>query len=229
MLKKTLLTFAFLIVITTFYGFNARYGVPVVSLDDNSTAYHNPLLREGDYVISAYDAIIRNISEREGHDWRLMSAIAYHESRFRADLVSHRGARGLMQIMPSVARQFRIPAERAAEPATNVWLANQLMSSIQNSLQLPAAMPERDRMAMVLASYNGGLGHVKDARRLARYYDENPDSWEVVARYLELVSEPEYYENEVVRCGRFTGSRFTLAYVDDVLGRYEKYCRMVAR
>lgn len=79
MLKKTLLTFAFLIVITTFYGFNARYGVPVVSLDSGATAYSNPLLREGDYVISAYDAIIRNISEREGNDWRLMSAVAYHE------------------------------------------------------------------------------------------------------------------------------------------------------
>lgn len=123
MLKKTLLTFAFLIVITTFYGFNARYGVPVVSLDSGATAYSNPLLREGDYVISAYDAIIRNISEREGNDWRLMSAVAYHESRFRADLVSRRGARGLMQIMPSVARQFRIPVERPWNPKSmSGWL-----------------------------------------------------------------------------------------------------------
>ena len=229
MLKKTLLTFAFLIVITTFYGFNARYGVPVVSLDSGATAYSNPLLREGDYVISAYDAIIRNISEREGNDWRLMSAVAYHESRFWADLVSRRGARGLMQIMPSVARQFRIPVERAVEPEINVWLANKLWASIEQSLRLPVGIPRQDRIAMILASYNGGLGHVKDARRLARYYGENPDSWEVVARYLVLISQPEYYNNEVVRCGRFTGSRFTLAYVDDVLGRYEKYCRMAER
>lgn len=229
MLKKTVLTFAFLTILTTFYGFNARYGVPVVSLDDDAAAYRNPLLREGDYAISAYDAIIRNISEREGNDWRLVSAIAYHESRFRSDLISHRGARGLMQIMPSVARYFDIPAERAAEPEINVWLANKLLTNISSSLQLPNDMPARDRMSMVLASYNGGVGHVKDARRLARFYGENPDSWEVVARYLTLVSEPEYYENEVVRCGRFTGSRFTLAYVDDVLGRYDKYCRTVAR
>ena len=38
--------------------------------------FGNSLLSDGDYVISAYDNIIRNISEKEGHDWRLMSAIA---------------------------------------------------------------------------------------------------------------------------------------------------------
>lgn len=229
MLKKTVLTFAFLTVLTTFYGFNARYGVPAVSLESDTTAYSNPLLREGDYVISAYDALIRNISEQEGNDWRLLSAIAYHESRFQADLVSRRGARGLMQIMPSVARNFSVPAEEASDPETNVWLANKLLTTISKSLRLPAETPERDRMSLMLAAYNGGIGHVKDARRLARHYGENPDSWEVVARYLTLEAEPEYYEHEVVQCGRFTGSRHTLAYVHNVLGRYDRYCRMVAR
>ena len=70
---------------------------------------------------------------------------------------------------------------------------------------------------------------MSDARRLARLHGENPDSWEVVARYLALKSEPEYYEHEAVRCGRFTGSRQTLAYVRDVMGRYDKYRRMTVR
>ena len=65
--------------------------------------------------------------------------------------------------------------------------------------------------------------------RLARLNGENPNSWEVVARYLTLKAEPEFYENEVVRCGRFTGSRQTLAYVNDVIGRYDRYCRIAGR
>ena len=44
-----------------------------------------------------------------------------------------------------------------------------------------------------------------------------------------LKAQPEYYENEVVKCGRFTGSRQTLAYVNDVIGRYDKYCRVAVR
>ena len=229
MLKKTVLTFAFLTVMTTFYGFNARYGVPAVPLENDSTAFGYPLLREGEYAISAYDELIRGISEQEGHDWRLLSAIAYHESRFQTDLVSRRGACGLMQIMPSVARNFSVPVAEAAEPEKNVWLANQLLTSITRSLRLPVTTPERDRLALVLAAYNSGIGHVRDARQLARFYGENPNSWEVVSRYLALEAEPEYYENDVVQCGRFTGSRYTQAYVQDVMHRYDRYCRMVAR
>ena len=229
MLKKTVLTFAFLTFMTSFYGFNARYGAEAADFDSDSTAFSNPLLREGDYVISAYDLLIRNISEQEGHDWRLLSAIAYHESRFQADLVSCQGARGLMQIMPSVARNFSVSAEEACDPETNVWLANKLLTAINQSLRLPADTPERDRMSLLLAAYNSGIGHVRDARRLASHFGENPDSWEVVSRYLKLEADPAYYEHEVVQCGRFTGSRYTLAYVDQVLGRYDRYCRMVAR
>ena len=51
----------------------------------------------------------------------------------------------------------------------------------------------------------------------------------MVARYLQLKAEPEYYQNEVVKCGRFTGSRRTLAYVKDVIGRYDTYCRIARR
>lgn len=230
MLKKTVLTFAFLTILTTFYGFNADFGTPVTDdvLIEEADAVHFPL-QTGEYVISAYDNIIRRISEEEGHDWRLMSAIAYHESRFTPDITSRSGARGLMQIMPSVARHFDVPKERLGDLQTNIWLANKLLSEIQKTLRLPAGVSEKDRMSLVLASYNSGIGHVSDARRLARANGEDPNSWEVVARYLQLKAQPEYYQNEVVKSGRFTGSRQTLAYVNDVMGRYDKYCRIAGR
>ena len=230
MLKKTVLTFAFLTILTTFYGFNAQFSAPATdnALDDLADM-DRALLPEGSYVISAYDNLIRNISEREGNDWRLMSAIAYHESRFTPDITSRSGARGLMQIMPSVARQFDVPAAEISDPETNIWLANKLLSKIMSTLRLPAGISEKDRMSLILASYNSGIGHVSDARRLARLNGENPNSWEVVARYLSLKADPEYYESEVVKCGRFTGSRQTLAYVNDVMGRYDRYCRIAGR
>ena len=172
---------------------------------------------------------MRRVRAREGNDWRLMSAIACHESRFTPDITSRSGARGLMQIMPSVARQFDVPVEEISDPETNVWLANRLLTEIESMLRLPESISETDRMSIVLASYNSGIGHVNDARRLARLNGEDPNSWEVVARYLQLKAEPEYYQNEVVKCGRFTGSRQTLAYVKDVIGRYDTYCRIARR
>ncbi|MEG0789534.1 MAG: transglycosylase SLT domain-containing protein [Alistipes sp.] len=230
MLKKVVLTFVFITILTTFYGFNANFAGS--SSDDarfEKMSNEHSLLPAGNYLISAYDNIFRNVSEKEGHDWRLMSAIAYHESRFTPNIVSRQGARGLMQIMPAVARQFNISREQIVNPETNVWIANQLMSKITKALQIPVGTSEMDRMSLVLASYNGGIGHVNDARRLATLHGENPNSWETVSRYLQLKADSAYYENEVVKCGKFTGSRQTIAYVDDVIGRYNKYCRMAKR
>jgi len=158
-----------------------------------------------------------------------MSAIAYHESRFSPDIVSKRGAAGLMQIMPAVARQFNVTGDRLLDPETNVRLAAQVLSKIDAGLHFAPGTPDDDRMSIILAAYNGGIGHVNDARRLARSHGENPDSWETVARYLALKALPEYYEQQEVRCGRFTGGSQTRAYVRDVLKRYDRYCRIAAR
>ena len=227
MLKKTFLTFAFISLLTTFYGLNGDFGLHgsrtagdrIGSADESRIAH----------IISVYDELIRSVCEEEGYDWRLMSAIAYHESRFSPDIVSKRGAAGLMQIMPAVARRYTITGDRLFDPETNVRLAARLLSEIDAGLRLAPGTSADDRMRIVLASYNGGIGHVNDARRLARSNGENPDSWETVSRYLALKALPEYYEQQEVRCGRFTGSSQTAAYVRDVLNRYDRYCRIAAR
>jgi len=104
-----------------------------------------------------------------------------------------------------------------------------VLSKIDAGLRFAPGTPDDDRMSIILAAYNGGIGHVNDARRLARSHGENPDSWETVARYLALKALPEYYEQQEVRCGRFTGGSQTRAYVRDVLKRYDRYCRIAAR
>ena len=175
MLKKTFLTFVFLTLLTTFYGLNANFG-PY----GNRTAgsfIGSAERTEIAHTISVYDELIRSVSEEEGYDWRLMSAIAYHESRFSPDIVSKRGAAGLMQIMPAVARQFNVTGDRLLDPETNVRLAAQVLSKIDAGLRFAPGTPDDDRMSIILAAYNGGIGHVNDARRLARSHGENPDSW----------------------------------------------------
>ena len=52
-----------------------------------------------------HEDIIRQQSEEKGVDAALIAAVIYSESRFR-DQTSHAGARGLMQITPSTARDI---------------------------------------------------------------------------------------------------------------------------
>ncbi len=174
--------------------------------------------------ISPYDPIFRSISESEGTDWRLMCAMAYHESRFKPDVVSRCGATGIMQIMPRVATQFDVSRDRLINVEDNIMVANRIFNLIEGMLKVPASASEEDRTKLTLAAYNGGIGRVADARRLAKAYGQNPNSWSDVSEYLKLLSTPEYYEHEVVKYGRFAGARETVAYVNNVMNHYQNYC-----
>ena len=177
-------------------------------------------------IISRFDPIMRRVGEEEGQDWRLMSAIAYSESRFTENLVSSRGASGIMQIRPIVARHFNVPVEAIADTETNIRLASKLLTELGRMLRIPASTPEDDRLRIILAGYNAGVGHVLDARRLARAEGANPNSWESVSRYLKLKADPAYYTKSVVQNGKFSGSGQTLSYVDEVMRHYYKYCSL---
>ena len=172
--------------------------------------------------ISPYDDLLRDVCEKEGYDWRLISAIAYNESRFNPRVVSRKGATGLMQVMPRVAQQFGVGGD-LTDPANNVLLALKVLSKIEKSLDFAPVTPSTDRMQIVLACYNAGIGHVLDARSLARKYGANPDSWEDVSDYLSRKADPEVANDSAVKYGRFNSSQ-TLAFVDNVCAKYQTYC-----
>ena len=234
MSKKTTLLSIVLIVLVTFWGSNIfdEELAKVAAVSNEESAKVAEIATDTTdvvekWVISMYDEMMQRIGEEEGQDWRLMSAIAYNESRFQHGLVSKQGAVGIMQVMPIVGKQFNVAKEHLADPETNIRLAGKLLSKIDATLKMSPSTPYSDRMSIILACYNGGIGHVSDARRLAKSNGENPNSWEVVARYLKQKADPAVYESDLVKYGKFTGSRQTEAYVREVMKRYDIYCKMI--
>ncbi len=173
--------------------------------------------------ISQYDPIIRPIASSRGFDWRFISAIACAESSFDHTAVSSAGALGLMQVMPFVAQGFDVSPSEAFNPGTNVELGVKHLEQISKIFRFPGSISEQDRLSIVLAAYNCGPGRVLDARRLAVKYGENHNSWSVVSKYLQLMSEPAYFEDEVVRCGVFREDAQTLGFVSKVMRYYDSY------
>jgi soluble lytic murein transglycosylase-like protein len=55
---------------------------------------------------SAYEPYMAAASARYGVDPKLLWTIAYLETRFNPSLVSPKGARGLMQFVPSTGRKY---------------------------------------------------------------------------------------------------------------------------
>ena len=67
----------------------------------NST---NPIKRAQRGIIaenvSPYDNLLKKHAAELGWDWRMLAAVVYQESKFSINSRSHRGATGLMQVMP---------------------------------------------------------------------------------------------------------------------------------
>ena len=235
MLKK----FTFVVLAaTTLVAYESTVGQPhtasnvvyadVESTEETTTSEALAATVEESYIISRFDPLMQVVGEEEGFDWRFMSAIAYSESRFIEDLKSSQGAMGIMQIRPVVARHFNVPVESISDTETNVRLAGMLLSELDTMLRIPTSTPMEDRLSIILASYNAGIGHVLDARRLARSEGADPNSWETVRHYLNLKADPTYYELDIVKSGRFTGSGQTTSYVNEVMRKYRQYCNLAS-
>lgn len=171
--------------------------------------------------ISRYDALFRQYATQCGWDWRLLAAQAYQESSFDSQAVSHMGAMGLMQLMPSTADDVGLSSSDVFVPQHNVRGATTLIRRLQ-SHYASIADPE-ERICFVLAAYNAGPGHIDDARTVAKSQGKDPDRWNGhVATIIPHMSKPAYYNLPQVRHGYFRGEE-TDRYVSDILARHAFY------
>ncbi len=174
--------------------------------------------------ISEYDPLVKELAKKHNWDWRLISSIMYHESRFKPDAESWSGAFGLMQLMPATAESLGV--DSILDPRQNIeggilllnWLDEQLSATIPDSTE---------RIKFVLASYNIGLGHVKDAQRLARKFGKNSHVWENnVDFFLKNKSAEKYFKDPVVRWGYARGEE-AFNFVNRVIVNYEHYVNLI--
>ena len=61
--------------------------------------------------------------------------------------------------------------------------------------RLPDSIRDDDRLWFALAAYNLGMGHLEDARSLARRLNRDPDSWLVMTEVLPLLSQQRYFKD----------------------------------
>jgi soluble lytic murein transglycosylase-like protein len=168
--------------------------------------------------ISPYDRLIAYHAHAEGFDWRLIAALIFEESHFDPASRSDKGAVGLMQVRPVAAEA--VGAVDFQAPADNVQTGVRYLHQLDEMFH---AAHGRERLAIVLAAYNIGPGHIRDAQTLARNFGYDPNRWQdALELMLPLLEHPSLYQR--LPNGYAKGSE-TVAYVDRVLERYEHYKR----
>lgn len=172
-------------------------------------------------AISPYDHLFKKYAPQINWDWRLLASLAFHESRFDASETSWVGAAGLMQLMPHTASSFGLDKRTVFDPEMNIEAGVQYIKSL--NLSFRKVENKDERIKFILAGYNCGPSHIFDAMALAKKYGKNPQIWYGnVEYYLLKKSEPEFYNDKVVKYGYFRGKQ-TVGYVSKTLETFERF------
>ena len=98
---------------------------------------------------TAFDPIIESAATRHGVDAHIVKAVIQVESSFQPRARSSKGAMGLMQLMPTTARQYK--ARNPYDPTSNIEAGTKYLKRLLDEFELPLA----------LAAYNAGEGAVR--------------------------------------------------------------------
>ena len=117
---------------------------------------NSPVFRED---ATTYDRLIRRYADEYGVEFALVKAIMTVESSFNPYAVSNKGARGLMQMMPSTAARYGVTD--IYNPAENVRAAAQHLKFLFDTFG--------NKPILVIAAYNAGENAVKQHRGIPPY------------------------------------------------------------
>jgi membrane-bound lytic murein transglycosylase F len=178
----------------------------------------------GTVEVSAWDNEIKSVSDSLNWDWRLLASLIYQESKFDPNVISGAGAVGLMQIMPQTGRNFGI--DISASPENNMKAGMLYIHYLQNYFS-DRISDSTERVKFVLGAYNAGAGNIVDAMKLAEKNGKNPLLWDDnVAVFLKKKSEPQFYNDTVVKNGYCRGDE-SVNFVSQVLSKYSEYKNII--
>jgi soluble lytic murein transglycosylase-like protein len=118
-----------------------------------------------------YGDIIDQVAAEQNVDPRLVRAVIQVESAFQPTARSHKGAMGLMQLMPQTAQQYSV--QNPYEPRANIEAGIRHLKSLLDRFEL----------SLALAAYNAGEAAVRRFGGVPPYRETQ----QYVARILQLI------------------------------------------
>lgn len=142
-------------------------------------------------------------------DWLLLKAMAFQESGIQQDKKSHRGAVGIMQILPSTARDPNVNIKDIHKLENNVHAGAKYLRFLMNRYFSDSKIHETDRLLLALGAYNAGPRQMISLRQEASTQGLDPNVW---------------FKNVEVAAAQKIG-RETVQYVSNIFKYYLAYQR----
>lgn len=164
--------------------------------------------------LPTYRRYFQEVAEESDIDWRLLAAVGYQESHWNPNAVSRTGVRGIMMLTKSTAEEMGV--QDRTDPLQSIEGGTKYFVMLKNRLN--DEIPEPDKTWLALAAYNVGLGHLRDAQKLAQQQGKRTDYWINIEKTLLLLSQPRWYKQ--TQYGRARGYE-TVDFVRNVRRFYD--------
>lgn len=168
---------------------------------------NNPLSKEETRKLEAFVALFRKYGERYDFDHLALMAQAYQESGLDHSRTSHRGAVGIMQLLPSTAADPNVNIGNLKKLENNIHAGTKYLAFIRDRYFNDAAINTENRLALSWAAYNAGPARVLKMRDKAEKMGLDPNIW---------------FSNVELAAGKMTG-RETVQYVANIYKYYVAY------
>lgn len=174
---------------------------------DNEQRLHDLLGRkEVDRFYELQDYFIR-YGEQYELPWMMLAALAYQESRFDQSMVSGAGAVGIMQVLPSTARDPIINIPGIQDEEANIEAGTKFLRFVIDQYFVSPEIDSLNAGLFGLAAYNAGPHRIQRLRRMAEAQGLNPNIW---FNHVELMAAQEI-------------GRETVQYVSNIYKYYTSY------
>ncbi len=122
-------------------------------------------------------AHMKRYGERYTWDWIAVAAQAYQESGLDQNKVSHAGAVGIMQLLPSTAAQKPISIKNIKSVENNIHAGVKYLSFVRKTYFSDPAIAPEDRVDFSWAAYNAGPTRIQRLRKKAAKRGYDPNRW----------------------------------------------------
>mgnify|MGYP006281442029 CR=1 FL=1 len=144
---------------------------------ERETFVGNPLAPADRDRLEELLPLFRRYGERYGIDPLALAAQAYRESRFDHGARSDAGAVGIMQLLPSTARDPNVGIEDIGGLEANIHAGARYLAFLRDRYFSDPALDPWDRRAFAWAAYNAGPRAIARARAGAERSGLDRDVW----------------------------------------------------
>ncbi|MEL7291139.1 MAG: lytic transglycosylase F [Pseudomonadota bacterium] len=141
-------------------------------------------------------------SQKFSFDALMLSAQGFQESRLDQSKVSHKGAVGVMQVLPSTAKDPNVNIPDIDQVDNNIHAGAKYLRFLKDRYFSDPAIANDDKIYLALAAYNAGPANIRRMRKLAEQQGYDPNRWfghvEIVTR-RNIGREPVHYVSNINR------------------------------